>query len=246
MKKTFFKRGTSAFLALLMCFSAMLGIGATTAYAAGEEAETVMIAFPRDGDSNYSGEWGHSAKSYMNGWSAGESRHYNIYGMGSWYGNICYCIEPGTPLDIGDKFVSKDESYWDNYPSDYNHTITPYEIKMHIGRIFQYGYTGTITTDWRSQNAEDADKLSHAMATQILIWETVVGERDGDFNHIDPGSYDAVLSIISENHPLYAQIMSHYNAIVSGVQKHTKLPSFCSKTTGKAQNIELEWNGTKY
>lgn len=246
MKKTFFKRGTSAFLALLMCFSAMLGIGATTAYAAGEEAETVMIAFPRDGDSNYSGEWGHSAKSYMNGWSAGESRHYNIYGMGSWYGNICYCIEPGTPLDIGDKFVSKDESYWDNYPSDYNHTITPYEIKMHIGRIFQYGYTGTITTDWRSQNAEDADKLSHAMATQILIWETVVGERDGDFNHVDPGSYDAVLSIISENHPLYAQIMSHYNAIVSGVQKHTKLPSFCSKTTGKAQNIELEWNGTKY
>ena len=209
MKKTFFKRGTSAFLALLMCFSAMLGIGATTAYAAGEEAETVMIAFPRDGDSNYSGEWGHSAKSYMNGWSAGESSHYNIYGMGSWYGNICYCIEPGTPLDIGDKFVSKDESYWDNYPSDYNHTITPYEIKMHIGRIFQYGYTGTITTDWRSQNAEDADKLSHAMATQILIWETVVGERDGDFNHVDPGSYDAVLSIISENHPLYAQIMSH-------------------------------------
>lgn len=74
MKKTFFKRGTSAFLALLMCFSAILGIGATTAYAAGEEAEAVLISFPRDGDSNYSGEWGHSAKNYMNGWSAGETK----------------------------------------------------------------------------------------------------------------------------------------------------------------------------
>lgn len=29
-------------------------------------------------------------------------------------------------------------------------------------------------------------------------------------------------------------------------ERNTKLPSFCSKTTGKAQNIELEWNGTKY
>lgn len=54
------------------------------------------------------------------------------------------------------------------------------------------------------------------------------------------------MSIISEHHLLYAQIMSYYNAIVSGVQKHTKLPSFCSKTTGEAQNIKLEWNETKY
>ena len=25
------------------------------------------------------------------------------------------------------------------------------------------------------------------MATQVLVWETVVGERDADFNHVDPG-----------------------------------------------------------
>lgn len=37
---------------------------------------------------------------------------------------------------------------------------------------------GTVSSGWRSQNAEDADKLSQAIATQILIWETVVGERD--------------------------------------------------------------------
>ena len=32
--------------------------------------------------------------------------------------------------------------------SDYNHTIEPYEIKQFIGRIMQYGYTGSISTSW--------------------------------------------------------------------------------------------------
>lgn len=247
MKKTIFKRGTAGLLALVLCITGLLGIGATTAYAAaGETSEAVMISFPRDGDANYSADWGHGAKKYMNGWSAGEGNHNTVYAIGSWYGNACYCIEPGTPLAIGDTFVSKDESYWDNYPSTYNHTITPYEIKHFIGRIFQYGYTGTIDTAWRSQNAADADKLSHCIATQIVIWETVVGERDSDFNHVNTGSYDTVLSIIGANHPLRTQIMSHYNSIVSSVQKHSKVPSFCSKTTGKAQNIEFDWDGSKY
>lgn len=57
---------------------------------------------------------------------------------------------------------------------------------------------------------------------------------------------DAVKSIVSTNHPLYSRFNSYYNSIVAGVQKHSKVPSFCSKATGKAQNIELEWDGSKY
>ena len=45
------------------------------------------------------------------------------------------------------------------------------------------------------QNKADADKLAHMIATQVLVWETVVGERDADFNHVDPGSADAVKSV---------------------------------------------------
>ena len=166
--------------------------------------------------------------------------------MNSYSGNICYCIESGTALETGDSLVSRDENYWDNYPDDFNHTISAYEIKMFIGRIFQYGYTGTISTGWRSQNASDADKLAEAMATQILIWETVVGERSEDFEKVNTGGYDAVLDSITKNHPLYSQAISHYNRIVKSVQDHSKLPSFCTKTSGKAKNIELEWNGTNY
>ena len=167
MKKNNFKRGTSLFLALLMCFSTMLGLG-TTAYAAGEQAEVYMIGFPRDGDANYGGEWGHPDLNYMNGWTSGKSNYTNIRAMNSYEGNICYCIEPGVPQDTGDVFTSRDENFWDNYPSELNNTISPDEIKTFIGRILQYGYTGPISLNWRSQN-EGGDKLAYAVATQLMI-----------------------------------------------------------------------------
>ena len=53
-----FKRGFTAFLAMLVCLSSFIGLGSTTAYAAGEQAEVYLVAFPRDGDANYNGEWG--------------------------------------------------------------------------------------------------------------------------------------------------------------------------------------------
>ena len=240
MKKSFFRKGASALLAVVMCLSSFLGIGATTAFAAEEVSDTVvMFSFPREGDANFSGNWGHGDLQYMNGWSAGASSKITVYTVGSWSGNACYCIEPGTPLAIGDTMTKRDETYWDNYPSAYNKTISADEIKMWIGRIFQYGYTGNVDIDWRSQNAADADKMAHVMATQTLIWETVVGERDSDFNHVDPGSYDAVNDRISKDNPIYSQYISYYNSIVSNVQKHSKVPSFFAKSTAKAQEIGL-------
>ena len=245
MNTTIQKRGVSLLLVVVMCLASFLGIGATTAYAAEETDEVCLVSFPRDGDANYSGEWGHDGHEFMNGWSVKKSRYTSVYAMGSYDGNICYCIEPGVPLKTGDRFTKKGEDFWDNYPSSYNNTISPDDIKLFIGRIFQYGYTGTISTSWRSQN-EGADKLAHAVATQLLIWETVVGERDADFNKVGTGGKDEICDQISTGHPLYSQIMSYYNSIAASVQKHSKVPSFFSKSTGKAQNIELEWDGEKY
>lgn len=244
MKKKSFKRGTSMLLALLMCFSTIFGLG-TTAFAAGEQAEVYMIGFPRDGDANYGGEWGHPDLNYMNGWSSGKSSYTNIRAMNSYEGNICYCIEPGVPQDTGDTFTSWDENFWDNYPAELNSTISPDEIKTFIGRILQYGYTGPISLNWRSQN-EGGDKLAYAVATQLLIWETVIGERNSDFGKVDTGSYDAVIDSVGVNHPLYTQIMSYYNSIASSVKTHATLPSFLAKSTGKAQEVEMEWNGSEY
>ena len=118
MKKSFFKRGASALLAVVMCLSTFLGIGSTTAFAAENTTdEVVMFSFPREGDSNFGGDWGHGELKYMNGWSAASTKKITVYTIGSWTGNACYCIEPGTPLNIGDVMTKRDENYWDNYPS---------------------------------------------------------------------------------------------------------------------------------
>ena len=238
------KRIMSLFLAALMCVTSLVGIG-TTAYAAEETDDVYLISYPRDGDSNYNAEWGHGSLTFMNGWKTGTSRYTTVRAMGSYNGNICYCIEIGVPQQTGDSFTKKGEDFWDNYPASYNSTISPDDIKLFIGRIFQYGYTGTISTSWRSQN-EGGDKLAHAVATQLLIWETVIGERDENFNKVSTGGKDAVLDQISRNHPLYDKIMSYYNSMAASVQKHSKLPSFLTKTPGSAQEIELEWDGSKY
>ena len=244
MKTQKFKRTLSLFLAMLMCVTTLFGMG-TTAFAAEETDEVYLISYPRDGDANYGGEWGHDSLSFMNGWSTATSRFTTIRAMGSYESNICYCIEPGVPQQTGNTFTKKGEDFWDEYPSSYNSTISPDDIKLFIGRIFQYGYTGTISTSWRSQN-EGGDKLAHAVATQLLIWETVVGERDADFNKVGTGGKSAIVEQISTNHPLYSQIMSYYNSIAASVQRHSKAPSFLAKSVGKARNIELEWNGEAY
>ena len=244
MKTQKIKKCMSLFLAALMCVTTLFGVG-TTAYAAEETDEVCLVSFPRDGDANYGGEWGHGSFNFMNGWSSGSSRYTTVRAMGSYDGNICYCIEPGVPQESGDRFTKKGENFWDNYPSSYNHTISPDDIKLFIGRIFQYGYTGTISTSWRSQN-EGGDKLAHAVATQLLVWETVVGERDADFNKVGTGGKSAICDQISTNHPLYSRIMSYYNSIAASVQTHSKVPNFFAKSAGKAKNIELEWDGEKY
>ena len=110
----------------------------------------------------------------------------------------------------------------------------------------QYGYQGNLSLDWRSQNEADADKLAHMMATQVLVWETVVGERDSDFNHVDPGSADAVKSVYRTSHPLYSRFSAYYDSIEASVKNHTIVPSFMDRSEEAAQTVELSWDGSRY
>lgn len=134
---------------------------------------------------------------------------------------------------------------WDNLPSDINSTISPYDIKLFIGRIMQYGYTGPISTSWRSQNPADAATLAEAMATQVLIWETVVGERDEDFDYVSPGSYDAVKGVISTAHPLYDLFAITMTVLKQAFSVTLPSPALC-QNPNRAQSVELEWDGSSY
>jgi len=249
--KKLYRRSISGLLALLICFTAILGSG-MTAYAAaftGETADSYSVAFPRDGDANldYSGTWGHDELHYMNGWTSGEATWMTtLHTIGSFDGPACYCIEPGVPRNLYRSYGSYGEDYWDSFPAEYNRTIDGRTMKTLLGRIMQYGYQGNLSLDWRSQNEADADKLAHMMATQVLVWETVVGERDADFNHVDPGSADAVKSVYRTSHPLYSRFSAYYDSIEASVKKHTVVPSFMDRSEEAAQTVELSWDGSRY
>ena len=249
--KKLYRRSISGLLALLICFTAILGSG-MTAYAAaftGETADSYSVAFPRDGDANldYSGTWGHDELHYMNGWTSGEATWMTtLHTIGSFDGPACYCIEPGVPRNLYRSYESYGEDYWDSFPAEYNRTIDGRTMKTLLGRIMQYGYQGNLSLDWRSQNDSDADKLAHMMATQVLVWETVVGERDADFNHVDPGSADAVKSVYCTSHPLYSRFSAYYDSIEASVKKHTVVPSFMDRSEEDAQTVELSWDGSRY
>ena len=245
MIKSKFKRVTSLVMAALMCVTTFAGIGSTTAFAAsGEKTNVYMVDFPRDGDANYDGVWGHNNLSFVNGWHSGKAPRTNLKVLGSYSGNIAYCIEPGVPLKDGQSMTKYDENYFNNITS--NGVISGDEIRMFIGRIMQYGYRGGVSLSWKSQNADAANSIAHAYATQLLIWETVIGERDANFNHKSTSGYSNVKDVVSTSHPLRSKIFSYYDSMVQSVQNHSLVPSFCNKSSGSAKTIELEWNGSKY
>ena len=247
MKRKTLKKALSAFLSLLMCMMTLLSI--STPVFAATTVDAYMVDFPRDGDSNYSATaWGHSATSLMGGWRFLNSKYTTVHSIGTYNGQVSYCIEPGIGQNAGDTLSHKDETFWENYPSHLNPTISPDTIKVLLGRIMQYGYQGNVSTSWRSQNASDAAALSHIIATQLLVWETVVGERDASFNKVDPSGYgkSAVWSYIRDEHPLRSQIRSYYNSMATSVQSHAEIPSFCARSIGSARSYELKYDGTRY
>lgn len=244
MKKSI-KRSTSLFLAVLMCFSSLIGVTAT-AHAATKQ-DVYIIDLPRGKETNKE-HWGHPAYELMNGWSTFNTDYVTVKAIGDYEGDSCYCIEPGVSLYTGDKLSKEAESFWDNYPSKYNKTIDPDTIKVYLGRIMQYGYTGKNSVDWVSTNSSKADDCANHLATQLLVWETVIGERDENFNHVDATKHGKhnIKEIISNKHPLRSKIFSHYSRIEKSVKQHTTVPSFASRSKSKARSIELKWNGKNY
>ena len=243
--KTKMKRSLSLFLAVILCLSSFMGIG-ITAFAA-EKRDVYLIDLPRGKEPNKSG-WGHPALELMNGWSTFDTDYVTVKALGDYEGNSCYCIEPGVPLYTGDSLSKEAESFWDNYPTKYNKSIVPDDIKIFIGRIMQYGYTGKNSVNWISTNSSGADDCANHLATQLLIWETVIGEREENFNKINAHDYGKknIKEIIQSNHPLRSKIFEHYDRIEESVKKHTKTPSFTAKSKAKAKTIELKWNGKNY
>lgn len=88
----------------------------------------------------------------------GRSNFTNLKAIGSYSGNVAYCIEPGISLKVGQTMNKYDENYFNNLAA--NGVISGNEIRLFVGRILQYGYRGTISTSWRSQNEAAANSIA--------------------------------------------------------------------------------------
>lgn len=240
------RKRISFVLAILMIVSMLFGL-VTPVYAAEKIGTIYQVDYPRGGMGTVD-DWGHPAMNFMGGWSVGEATDFAIRSEGTYTGQLLYCIEIGVRIRSEDNLTSKGEYFWENYPDNLNPTIDPDTIKSYIGRILVYGYQGNCSTNYDMSDPSDQDAMAHIIATQLLIWETVVGERDENFELVNASAYgkDAVADTIAAGHPLRSRIFSHYNSIVNSVQNHAVAPSFMSKSRGSARTYEMEWDGSQY
>lgn len=239
---TYTKRAVALLLALMMVFT-----GAVQAFAA-TQMTMAVIALPRSADTN-KGDWGLQDTYLLGGWGTVATESYFVYCKDSHSGQVVYCIEPGHSVRTGNILSqTTDSSYWANYPGGKNPTLTPDGVKTVLGRLLQYGWRGNGNTSWNTSNASHRQDIAELIATQMLVWEVVVGERTLSFSHVDATrkGFDSVMDNISTGNPLYDDIWEAYESIEYAVQHHTLLPSFMSDNQITASNHELVWNGSRY
>ena len=147
-----------------------------------------------------------------------------------------YCIEPGAHVLTGDNY-SKDAA--DEYLNKVkNDTLNADEIRIVLGEVFLYTYTGKLDT---------VEGYNRYVATQLLVWEVIVGQRDLNFKNIDNG-YTPVKNIFSCFNDDYAgqKIKGYYGEYEALIKSHTKSPSFAykMKTIAQAKAVSAESDGT--
>ena len=236
------KRAVALLLALMMIFA-----GSIHAFAA-TQMTIAVISLPRAADTN-KGDWGLADLYLLGGWETIATNSYLVYCKDSHSGQVVYCIEPGHGVRTGNVLTQEsNSSYWASYPSSNNPTLEPSEIRTLLERVLQYGWHGNGNTSWDSTKASDAEDIAALIATQMLVWEVVVGERTSSFSHVDASrrGFDNVMDGISSGNPLYDEIWDAYDYIVSSIQNQTLIPSFMSDNEADANTYELVWDGTRY
>ena len=158
--------------------------------------------------------------------------------------DILYCVEPGpiystTSIDTGDFWNS-----WRNWNRD--HGVNDLEIedaKRLLGLLLKYGYQGKISSD------SSVDDIMNAYATQILVWETVTGERDKNFNYIAPNyQSNCQMDRIRDNMPHRDVFKGHYERIENQVKtlNGNQRPSFASNSSDTAPLYKMNYEDGKF
>lgn len=147
-----------------------------------------------------------------------------------------YCIEPG-------KHVLSGDMYNENAAAEYlktvrNKTLSADEIQAVLRRTFLYAYTGKLDT---------AESYLKYTATQLLVWEVIVGQRDMDFKRVNNG-YTSVEKELSNFKDDYAaqKVSEYYYDYESRIKNNSKSVSFAYslKATAKDEAVKAGADGT--
>lgn len=147
-----------------------------------------------------------------------------------------YCIEPG-------KHVLSGDMYNENAAEDYlnkvkNKTLSTEEIQAALRKTFLYAYTGKLDT---------AESYMKYTATQLLVWEVIVGQRDLDFKRVSNG-YTSVEKMLSNFKDDYAaqKVSEYYYDYETKIKNNSKSVSFAkvSKESAKDSAVKAGADGT--
>lgn len=147
-----------------------------------------------------------------------------------------YCIEPG-------KHVLSGDMYNENAAAEYlktvrNKTLSADEIQAVLRRTFLYAYTGKLDT---------AESYLKYTATQLLVWEVIVGQRDMDFKRVNNG-YTSVEKELSNFKDDYAaqKVSEYYYDYESRIKNNSKSVSFAYslKATAKDEAVKAGADST--
>ncbi len=193
-------------------------------------------------------------------------RGYEFHFLDAAHTKFAYCIEPGTDVVKDVSLVAKDEdaacailaANANSYATDVN--LTTDEFKTLLRKVLGYGYQHGVSFDlsgvgydivgWHNlkTNSTQKESFCYALATQLLVWEVIVGERNAQFEHVAVHSgystaYDHYIihdhSKFADN-PLKDRIDHYYNQIVRDVQAAT--PKNDESISGKTFELEANKN----
>ncbi|MCL2447298.1 MAG: SpaA isopeptide-forming pilin-related protein, partial [Oscillospiraceae bacterium] len=224
---------TKKMMVFLLSFICIFAVAAATSVAAAAQTEQLTIQIVNYPRGMVDPSWGSPALNFVNGWHNNPANMFMAKGSQTHGMAVAYCVQIGVSISTGDTNPQiSSAAFLQNYN---NGVLTSEQIQTLLGRLFQHGFSGIVTFDMSDE------AITELIATQLLVWEIIVGERNPDFSHrAPPASLDRITDTILPNHPLRARIFSHYDRIVAAVRAHSTLPSFMGATH------ELTWNGSAF
>lgn len=212
--KKLFKRAAAA----LMAAVTVLSLLPATAFAATGSVGTISFNYTYDAGGN---TMYYNSSAVINGYTAGGTGNpkYRMYVDGA----TAFCIQPGVPLKTGNQLTANSSDTW-NALSD--------SQKKAVGLALLYGYQG-------NRDALSGSDDEKWLATQTLVWEFVIGDRNSGGSYRQTGT--TAYSLHFGSNYANSGAAAVYDEIVSLLTKHNTVPSFMN-----GSSKELEYQDGKY